>query len=148
MQLDERGQPQGRYMINDVRFICNTSHIRLKYIRNDHLFPRSGNQLEIDFVPFLKDYDIIVVNTGCHVSSHSDFTMQNEFSAKEFGNIVNGTTKYIIYRTTAQPHPFCTAHDVVDFSNVRNVKDVNFVEFDEESPYNSFQWYLLPQRNR
>lgn len=148
MQLEEPGQPLSQYNINSARFICNTNHIRLKYIRNDHLFPNPEDRMGTDFVPFVKDYDVIVANTGCHVSSHSNFTIQNEYSAREFGKIVNGTNKYIIYRTTAQPHPFCTAHGVVDFSNVRNLKDVQLVEFDEESPYNSYQWYLLPQRDR
>ena len=146
-QINPNIQPASQWEPTAFHRICNTT-MKLKYLRNDHLMPDMNGRLSLNWKLWINDYDIILVNTGSHINEYKEFLRWTEYAAVEFSKKVNGTNKLFVYRTTAQPHPYCSPSDQADLRPIHNYNDVHFAELDEDSPYNEFKWYLIPSREK
>lgn len=150
-EIEINGEPAEQYDRQASRSICNST-VTLKFLRNDQLipsFPADANlfYLFYDWTLIVDNFDIIVVQKGCHVIDHEEFRNYTELGAIEFGKRLNNTNKLLVYRTTPQPHPYCDMNDVPATRVIESSRDIVFVGFDEESKYNDFKWYLIPQRD-
>ena len=148
MQLLSEGQPRKQHDDSDSFDLICGGKARLKFVRNDLL---SGNRaaldpLHLDWVKHITDFDIVVANKGCHID-HGDFAVNTVASAIEFAKYMNSPNKTFIYRTTPQPHPYCTEDAVANTNALLSVDQENFVHYDEMSAFNEYEWYRIPSRD-
>lgn len=149
MSDQETPQEQLETAKETYRTICTSPRgsVKVKFLRNDHLSPNQSYPHNNDFTPLLRNYDIIIVNTGVHVLPYDDFRRETNVGAKIFAGALRNTTKLLLYRTTPVPHPYCNKNDVIDFSPAFKAETARQIYYDEESPFNKYQWYVLPRRD-
>jgi hypothetical protein len=127
--------------------VCD-GRAKLKFVRNDQLSadnPQSDPYLH-NWQKHVANYDIVLVNKGCHID-HGEFAPHTLVSAKEFAKYMNTANKTLVYRTTPQPHPFCTEDAVAHTEPLLSVDQEQFVQYDETSAFNEYEWYRIPSRD-
>ena len=109
MQLLAEGQPRSQIDYSDDFDLVCDGKVKLKYVRNDQILGNNTPLVpyHLDWERHIPDYDIVVVNKGCHID-HGDFDQNTVSAAIEFAKFMNDSTKTFVYRTTPQPHPYCT----------------------------------------
>ena len=147
MQLELPGEPKKQHDLDEEIVVCDGKS-KIKYVRNDVL----SSIIEDDWNSRLGGYDIILINKGSHiheVEEYEKFVEVTTESAIALGTYINGSTsRYLIFRTTSQPHPYCSLTDTADTRDVLSYDDVRYVEYDETSPFNQHEWYKIPSRDR
>jgi len=154
MQMEIPGQPHGQTNNTEAAFnlMCD-SKSSVRFVRNDQIIitePPPGCQYCLDWKQYIADYDIVIINKGVHLNEVRDddvFIKYTEQSALDLATYMKNTS-LLIYRTTAQPHPYCTMDAQVNLETIVSHADFKPVLYDIDSPFNPYQWYKIHSRDK